>query len=333
MSETTVYSTDDADLAPLADRTIAIIGYGNQGRAQARNLVDSGVENVIVGNRKDSSWEQAEADGFPVYSMAEATRRAEIVFFLLPDEVQPTIYEETIAPNLEAGDVLNFASGYNITYDFIEPEPELDVIMVAPRMIGTLVRDLYVDGRGAPAVMAVNQDATGTAAKTALAIAHGIGATRSGVIKGTFEMETTTDLMTEQALIPVIAHALMAKYNVEREAGIPPEAVVLEEYVSRELAHIFEKAATEGLIEQLDYHSQTSQYGQLTGIEHFDATPIQEFMEETIRQIQTGEFATEWTLEQQAGYPTMNKLREKYEQQSMIQTEQTTITEFGLDTS
>lgn len=329
-NESTVYHEDDADLSALEDRVIAVIGYGNQGRAQARNLADSGVEDIIVGNRKDSSWDQAQEDGFEVYTMDEAATRADVIFFLIPDEVQPEVYETQIEPNLDSGDVINFASGYNISYDFIQPASTVDVVMIAPRMIGTLVRELFEEGRGAPAFMAVEQDASGQARDIALAIAHGIGATRSGVIEGDFEMETITDLMTEQALFPIFVHALMAKYEVERNAGIPPEAIIMEQYLSREMAYIFERAATEGLIEQLSLHSQTSQYGQLTGIEAFDGSPIKEYMEETLRQIQTGEFATEWTLEQQAGYPTMRKLREKYSDTEMIETEQATLDKFGL---
>jgi len=326
----TVYYEDDANLSALEDRVLAVIGYGNQGRAQARNLADSGVDDIIVGNRKDSSWDQAQEDGFDVYTMDEAAGRADVVFFLIPDEVQPEVYEEQIEPNLDPGDIINFASGYNISYDFIQPDTDVDVIMVAPRMIGTLVRELFEEGRGAPAFMAVEQDASGQAQDVALGIAHGIGATRSGVIEGDFEMEMVTDLMTEQALFPVFVHALMAKYEVEREAGLPAEAVIMEQYLSREMAYIFERAATEGLIEQLSLHSQTSQYGQLTGIEAFDGSPIREYMEEILRQIQTGEFATEWTLEQQAGYPTMKKLRKKYSDTEMIETEQATLDKFGL---
>lgn len=329
-NSSTVYYEDDADLSVLGDRTVAIVGYGNQGRAQALNLVDSGVEDVVVGNREDSSWTQAREDGFDVYTMDEAASKADVIFFLIPDEVQPEVYEEQIEPNLSAGDVVNFASGYNISHGFIQPAPELDIVMVAPRMIGTLVRELFEEGRGAPAFMAVEQDSSGRAQDVALAIAHGIGATRSGVIEGDFEMETITDLMTEQALFPVFVHALMAKYEVERAAGIPPEAIIMEQYLSREMAYIFERAATEGLIEQLSLHSQTSQYGQLTGIESFDGSPIREYMADTLRQIQSGEFATEWTLEQQAGYPTMRRLREKYRTTDMIETEQSTLDRFGL---
>ncbi len=329
-SDTTVYTESDAELSVLDDRTIAIVGYGNQGRAQGLNLRDSGVDDVIVGNRKDESWEQAEADGFPVYPMAEAVGRADVVFLLVPDEVQPEIFRESVEPNLEAGNVLNFASGYNITYGFIEPPAVVDVVMVAPRMIGETVRELYEEGDGAPALLAVDQDATGEARDVALALAKGIGSTRSGVIDSDFESETITDLMTEQALLPVLVNALRAKYEAEVDAGVAPETVLMEQYLSREISHVFEKAATQGLIEQLTLHSQTSQYGQLRFSREFDDGPIREFMNERLAEIRNGRFATEWTTEQQAGYPHLERLYGLFRGAEMFQMEQETIDRFDL---
>jgi len=329
-SDTTVYRDEDADLTDLDGRTIAIIGYGNQGRAQGLNLRESGVDDVIVGNRKDESWDRAEDDGFAVYTMAEAIERADIVFFLVPDEVQPQVYRESVEPNLEAGDLLNFASGYNITYGFIDPPADVDVVMVAPRMIGETVRELYNEGDGAPALMAVERDASGEASDVALALAKGIGSTRSGVIESDFESETITDLMTEQALFPVVVNALRSKYEAEVEAGVAPETVLMEQYLSRELSHIFEKAATMGLVEQMPLHSQTSQYGQLRFAEEFDADPIREFMHERLHEIRNGTFATEWTTEQRANYPQFRRLHEQYRNMEMFQIEQETIDRFDL---
>jgi ketol-acid reductoisomerase len=329
-SNTTVYGDEDADLSVLDGRTVAIIGYGNQGRAQGLNLRDSGVKDVIVGNREDASWEQAEDDGFPVYTMAKATARADVVFLLVPDEVQPEVFREEIEPNLAAGDVLNFASGYNVTYGFIEPPADVDVVMVAPRMIGTTVRELYEEDDGAPALLAVEQDASGEARDVALALAKGIGSTRSGVIESDFESETITDLMTEQALLPVFINALRAKYEAEVEAGVAPETVLMEQYLSQEMSHIWEKAATQGLIEQLSLHSQTSQYGQLRFSQSFDDGPIREFMDERLREIRNGRFATEWTAEQQAGYPQLDRLYDIFREKEQFQIEQETIDRFDL---
>jgi len=329
-SDTTVYRDEDADLTDLDGRTIAIIGYGNQGRAQGLNLRESGVDDVIVGNRKDESWKRAEDDGFAVYTMAEAIERADIVFFLVPDEVQPRVYRESVEPNLEAGDLLNFASGYNITYGFIDPPADVDVVMVAPRMIGETVRELYNEGDGAPALMAVERDASGEASDVALALAKGIGSTRSGVIESDFESETITDLMTEQALFPVVVNALRSKYEAEVEAGVAPETVLMEQYLSRELSHIFEKAATMGLVEQMPLHSRTSQYGQLRFTDEFDREPLEEFMAERLEEIESGKFADEWAEEQADGFPEFERLREFYDSYDMIRDEQATMDKLDL---
>jgi ketol-acid reductoisomerase len=328
--EATIYYEDDADISVLDGQTIAIIGYGNQGRAQALNMRDSGVDNIIVGNRSDPSREQAAEDGFDDYDVEGAAERADIVFMLIPDEVAPGVYTEEIEPGLEAGNTVNFASGYNITYDFIEPAEDLDVVMVAPRMIGDLVRKLYEEGDGAPSMVAVNQDASGHAMETALALAGAIGSTRSGVIDGTFEMETKIDLLTEQALIPIFFNAIAAKYEIEREAGIPGEVILLEQYLSQEMAHIFEVMGTDGFIGQLPLHSQTSQYGQMSRAEAYDRENMKKYMRERLREIETGAFAREWTNEQQAGYPMFNRLYKEFNGTELIQKEQETIEKLGL---
>jgi len=329
-TETPVYYDADADLSVLEGRTVAIVGYGNQGRAQALNMRDSGVSDVIVGNREDASWEEAEADGFDVYPTAEAAERADVIFLLVPDEVQPEVYEREIEPALEAGDVLNFASGYNVTYGYIEPPEDVDVVMLAPRMIGDVVRELYEEGKGAPALLAVEQDASGEAKAVSLALAKAIGATRSGAVEADFETETITDLMTEQALLPAFVNALFTKYEVELEAGIPPEIILLEQYLSREMSHIWEKAATQGLMEQLDLHSRTSQYGQLRFTDEFDREPLEEFMAERLEEIESGKFADEWAEEQADGFPEFERLREFYDSYDMIRDEQATMDKLDL---
>ena len=327
--DSTVYHDDDASLDPLDGRTVAVLGYGNQGRSQALNMRDSGVD-VIVGNRPDESRERAAADGFDARSMAEATTRADVVLFLVPDEVQPAVYERDVAPNLDEGDALVFASGYNVTYGLVEFDPGLDVVLVAPRMIGAVVRELYEDDRGAPALLAVHRDASGRARERALAVAKAIGSTRSGVVETDFETETRTDLLSEQGLFPVFAGALMARLEVESEAGVPPAVTLLESYLSREMAHIFEKCATEGLLAQMDLHSRTSQYGQLRGLDAFDREPIREFMRDRLAAIDDGSFAAEWSAEQETGFERFERLREQYAETEFIETEQATLDAFGL---
>lgn len=330
--DTRIYYDEDTSLAPVSDETIAIIGYGNQGRSQALNLRDSGHEHVIVGNREDASLERAREDGFDVGSMAEAAERADVVFFLVPDEVMPQIFEEAIAPGLAEGNAVNFASGYNVTYGFIEPPADIDVIMVAPRMIGEAVRETYLNGEGAPALVGVEQDASGHAWDRALALAKGIGATRSGAIESSFEQETIVDLLSEQAMGPILFNAMRAKYELELEAGIPPEIILTELYLSREAAHVRQKMAELGIVGQLSLHSRTSQYGQLSRGQEFSKEDLKSFMRDQLEGIQDGSFAREWKVEQEAGYPAFERLLKQAWESEFIRDEQRTMERLGLGT-
>lgn len=325
----TVYYDEDADLAVLDDRTVAVIGYGNQGRSQALNMRDSGVD-VIVGNRGDDYRERAEADGFDAYDIPEAAARGDVLFLLVPDEVAPEVYEEHVEPNLEAGDALNFASGYNLTYDFIRPPADVDVVLVAPRMTGPNVRSTYEDGTGFPSVMAVERDATGDAKALALALAKAIGSTGAGVIEGTAEMETKIDLLTEQALVPLVAAAMRVKFEVETAHGIPPELVMTELTLSREIAEMFEDVAERGFLGQLEYHSMTSQYGQLSRMDEFDDEPMREFVEEQFRNIDNGAFAREWGSEQALDRPGLKRLYAKYRREPFFVAERETMERLGM---
>ena len=306
-----IYYDEDADLGLVVDKTVAIIGYGNQGRSQALNMRDSGVKNVIVGSRHDESYDQANADGFMVYSIAEAAKKADIIFLLLPDEVAPEIYEEQIAPNLEPGNVLNFASGYNITFHRIRPAEGLDVVMAAPRMIGKGVRELYESGEGSPAFVAVHQDASGKALEYGKALCKAIGATRKGAIEVTFDDETCLDLMAEQGTWPIIYNVFVEAFKLQVEMGHPEEAVLMEMYLSKEPAVMMEKAAEVGFFRQLPFHSHTSQYGQLIGFQDVDTTEIRKFLKNRYDRIKGGEFAEEWEKEQHDNHlSTLNKLEE-----------------------
>lgn len=338
MADANIYYDADADLGYLKDRTVSIIGYGNQGRSQALNMRDSGVEDIVVGNIKDESWEGAEADGFEVHAISEAVEIGNVIFMLIPDEVAPDVYESEIEDHLEEGDVLNFASGYNITYDFIQPPEYVDVTMIAPRMIGRTVRELYEEDDGAPALLAVDQDYSGDAREIALAISKAIGATRSGVIEGTFDMETKSDLLTEQGLVPVFINALLAKYELEIEEGFPPEMVLTEEYLSGEMAHIFEEMAKRGILGQMPLHSRTSQYGQLSrtdeiyeGESNLDFGTIKEFMKKQLNNIDTGKFAREWSSEQDQGRPSLKRLYKKYRNSNFIEDENRTMKRLNLE--
>ena len=193
-----IYYDQDANLELVTDKVVAIIGYGNQGRAQALNMRDSGVKKIIIGSREDGSYEQAIEDGFEVFPIADACKKADIIFMLLPDEFAPKIFEESIVPGLEEGNIINFASAYNITFHKIVPPKFVDVVMAAPRMIGDGVRELYVRGEGSPAFVGVAQDASGMALEYGKALCKAIGATKKGATEVKFDDETCLDLMTEQ---------------------------------------------------------------------------------------------------------------------------------------
>lgn len=306
---TNIYYDSDASIDVLKGKTIAIIGYGNQGRAQALNMRDAGVEEIIIGSIYDNSSHLAQADGFKVMSIAEACKKANIIFLLIPDEVAPKVYKEEIEPNLEAGDALNFASGYNITFKNIIPPSDIDIIMVAPRMIGQGVRELYQKGDGAPVFLAVEQDATGKAKDIALALAKAMGGTKKGAIEVTFKDETYLDLTAEQAVWPLIMSVLVETYKFQIEKGHPEEAVLMELYLSKEPMVMMEKMADIGLFKQLPFHSHTSQYGQLTGFSSTKKEYIREFIERQYENIASGKFNKGWRKELENNLEDFNKMK------------------------
>ncbi|HLK85359.1 MAG TPA: ketol-acid reductoisomerase [Candidatus Binataceae bacterium] len=297
-----------ANPAVLRGRTIAVIGYGNQGRAQAINLRRIGHQ-VIVGNQEDESWRQARADGFETLSMDAAAARADVLMLLLPDEIAPAAYRELIAPHLAGGKALVFASGYNITYNFIEPPREVDVVLVAPRMIGQGVLDLPARGEGFPVLVGVKQDATGNALATALAIAHGIGAflPHGAVVESSFEEETLVDLFSEHTWAGAMLFLLDRAYRLLVEAGVSREVALLELYASGELGEIGRAMSTLGMWNQLKLHSHTSQFGQLTHGEQFIGAQADELMRKAIAEIRDGTFARRWAAEQAAGSPEYHR--------------------------
>jgi ketol-acid reductoisomerase len=302
------YYDGDADLGALAGKTVAIIGYGNQGRAQGLNMRDSGFQ-VIVGNLKDDSYARALADGFEAMSIAEAAARADVLCLLLPDEVQPGVYRRDVEPHLAAGNTLNFAHGYTIHYGLIVPPSDVDVIMVAPRMIGVGVRERFVSGKGAPAFVAVHQDATGRAWATALAIGRAIGATRAGLLGSSFAEETELDHFAEQALWPVITRLFRLAFEVLIERGYQPEAVLMDMYQSGEPAQILQAAAEVGFFHQMAFHSRTSQYGTLSRGPRMLPDDFKAQLNQALNDIQGGVFSREWEAEREAGYPLFDRLK------------------------
>lgn len=303
------FQPSEANPAVLQGRTIAVIGYGNQGRAQAINLRRAGHQ-VIVGNQEDESFAQAHADGFETLAMDAAAARADVLMLLLPDEIAPKIYEAMIKPHLAAGKTLVFASGYNVTYKFIVPPREVDVVLVAPRMIGQGVLELPQRGEGFPVLVGVGQDPSGSAWATTLALAHGIGAflPHGAVVQSSFQEETLVDLFSEHTWAGAMLFLLERGYKLLVEAGVSPEVAMLELYASGELGEIGRAMATMGFWSQLKLHSHTSQFGQLTHGPQFIGPEAEALMRKAIAEIRDGTFARRWSAEQAAGLPTFNRL-------------------------
>jgi ketol-acid reductoisomerase len=291
---TRIFHDADADPAALAGKTVAVVGYGNQGRSQALNVRDSGLA-TVVGNRDDDYAATARADGFTVLPIAEACARADVVMLLVPDEVMPAVYAESVRPGLRPGAVLDFASGYNVAFGLIEPPKDVDVVLIAPRMIGPGVRDTYVSGEGFPSFIALHRDASGAGMARLLALARAVGSTRAGCILMSMHDEAALDLFTEQAFGPAFGRVFMAAVDTLVGAGYPPEAVLLELYLSGELAYAFEKIRQVGMMRQMDFHSHTSQYGSLTRSARFADLDLESRMGAILREIQDGTFAREWS--------------------------------------
>ncbi|MEH2400488.1 ketol-acid reductoisomerase [Nostoc sp.] len=305
-----MYYDEDANLDLLAGKTIAIIGYGSQGHAHALNLKDSGL-NVIVGLYPGSkSVEKAEAAGLTVKNVADAANAADFIMILLPDEVQKTIYKNEIEPNLEEGNVLAFAHGFNIHFGQIVPPANVDVVMIAPKGPGHIVRRTYEQGEGVPALFAVYQDASGQARDRAMSYAKGIGGSRAGVLETTFREETETDLFGEQAVLCGGLSALIkAGFETLVEAGYQPELAYFE--CLHEVKLIVDLVVEGGLAKMRDSISNTAEYGDYTRGPRIVTEQTKAEMHKILSEIQSGQFAREFVLENQAGKPGFTALRRK----------------------
>ncbi len=307
-----IYYNKDADLKVLKGKKVAVIGYGIQGRAQSLNLRDSGVDVVLGLNLKDETWKRAKADKMKIASIPEAVKSSDIVMMLIPDEVQKTVYDKDVAPYLREGMTLDFAHGFNIRFKRIVPPKNIDVIMVAPKGPGALVRETYLSGIGVPALVAVYQDHSGKAKKTALAIAKGLKATTRGVIETTFDEETETDLFGEQADLCGGASELVKKsFEVLVEAGYQPEIAYFE--VLHELKLIIDLVQKGGIEGMWDGVSNTAEYGGRTRGPVIIDDRVKANMKVLLADIQSGKFAKEWVAENEAGMPTLTKLRKEGE--------------------
>jgi ketol-acid reductoisomerase len=303
-----MYYDTDANLDLLTQKTVAIIGYGSQGHAHALNLKDSGI-NVIVGLYPGSkSAEKAKAAGLTVYPVAEAAQKADLIMILLPDEVQKSVYQQEIEPHLSEGKVLAFAHGFNIHFAQVVPPANVDVVMVAPKGPGHLVRRTYEQGQGVPCLFAVYQDASGQARDRALAYAKGIGGTRAGILETTFREETETDLFGEQAVLCGGLSALIkAGFETLVDAGYQPELAYFE--CLHEVKLIVDLVVEGGLAKMRDSISNTAEYGDYTRGPRIVTEQTKAEMKKVLQEIQSGQFAREFVLENQAGKPGFTAMR------------------------
>ncbi len=313
----TIYYDDDCNLALLDGKVIGVVGYGSQGHAQAQNLRDSGCRVVVAELEGSPGWQKAKDDGFEVSAAADMAKEADIIVMLAPDTLQAGIYRQAIEDEMSAGKMLMFAHGFNIHYGQIVPPPDIDVTMIAPKCPGHMLRQLYTEGIGPPALVAVHQDASGKAKDIALAYAKGIGCSRAGILETTFAEETETDLFGEQAVLcGGVTSLVKAGFDTLVEAGYQPEIAYFE--CMHELKLIVDLFYQGGFNYMRYSVSDTAEYGDYTrGPRVIDEVVIDE-MAEILAEIQDGSFAKEWILENQAGRPVYNALK-RMESEELIE--------------
>ena len=302
-----IYYDKDADLNLLKGKKVAVIGYGIQGRGQSLNLRDSGIDVIVSELAGTPNYEQAKKDGFNPVSAEEAAKQADVIQILTQDHVQAKVYKEQIAQHMTKGKTLVFSHGFNIRFKQIKPSKKIDVVMIAPKGPGALVRKMYEEGKGVPCLVAIYQDATGNALKTALAYAKGIGGTRAGVIGTTFEEETETDLFGEQAVLCGGASALItAGFDTLIDAGYQPEIAYFE--VLHELKLITDLIQERGISGMRRGVSNTACYGDISRGRRIITERTRKEMKKLLKEIKSGKFAREWIRENEEGRPNFNKL-------------------------
>jgi ketol-acid reductoisomerase len=301
-----IYYDKDCDLNALKGKTIAVIGYGNQGRHQALNLKDSGL-NVVIGEVAPAAVEKAKADGFQVFDAKGAAEKADVIQILTQDDVQAKLYREAVAPSMKAGKALLFSHGFNIHFGQIVPPADVDVFMIAPKGPGATVRSQYLEGKGVPALVAIHQNATGNALKIALAYARGIGAGRAGILETTFKEETETDLFGEQVVLcGGLTELVRAGFETLVNAGYQPEVAYFE--CLHEVKLIVDLMVERGISGMRDAISTTARYGDITRGRRIITNETRMEMQRILGEIQSGFFAREFILENQANRPVFNAL-------------------------
>jgi ketol-acid reductoisomerase len=314
---------EDVNPTALKEETVAVVGYGIQGRAQALNLRDSGAR-VVVGNRSDQYASQAKVDGFEVLSIREAVERGTIILFLLPDEVQPHVFRAEMQGRLVPGQALIFAHGFSIRYRFVNPPETIDLLLLAPRLPGQYVRARFIDGWGVPAFVAVERDATGRAWSRLLGVASAIGATRAAAIESSFAEETELDHFSEHFLYPLVFAALETAFESLVDSGYAPEVALMELHGSGELGQVLTAAAHEGLYDMIRSHASPACQ---VGIAHHwssaigDRDALRDRIRDVIRAIQDGSFARHLIDEQRHEYPELQQWR-RQRPESLVRAEQ-----------
>ncbi|HSW35268.1 MAG TPA: ketol-acid reductoisomerase [Candidatus Limnocylindrales bacterium] len=312
-----LYYDQDANLDNLKKKKIAVLGYGSQGHAQAQNLKDSGLDVIVGLHRESKSWEQAKKDGLEVTTVSEAAKEADVIQILIVENVQPTVFLESVMPFLTEGKALVVSHGFNILFNQIVPPKNVDVFLVAPKSPGHLLRRLYLEGAGVPGLLAVYQDYTGQAKQLALAFAKGIGCTRAGVIETTLQEETETDLFGEQVILcGGVSSLIKASFDTLVEAGYQPEIAYFE--CLHELKLIVD-LIYEGGLERMRYSvSDVAEYGDLTRGPRVVNSQVKDELKKILEEIQTGQFALEWVTENQANRPKFNALRREEEKHPIV---------------
>ena len=308
-----VYYDADVSLDPLKNKTVAVIGYGSQGYAQAQNMRDSGL-NVILGLRPEGkSWSRAKKDGFEVYPVSEAAEKGDIIHMLIPDLEQPSVYRDHVEPNMTPGKALGFAHGFNIHFKQIAPPSHVDVVMIAPKSPGFKLRDMYLNGFGVPALIAVYQDHSGQAKEVALAMARSLGCTKAGVLETSFKEETESDLVGEQTvLIGGLIELIKNGFEVLVEAGYQPELAYFE--ACNEAKLIMDLIYQGGFTGMLKAVSKTANYGGLTVGPKVINEHVKENMRKAVRDVQSGKFAKEWIKERETGERKLEALIKELEE-------------------
>ena len=299
------FGAQDADPQALDSERVCVLGYGNLGRAVCLNLRDAGVSPLVVGNTFDEYADQARAEGFTVLPIGEAVAGADIAFVLLPDEVIPEVFDAAIAANLNEGAAIIFASGYTLAYGLIAPPDSVDVLLLAPRMGGELARERYLEGKGFFAYVSVEQDVSNKAWQRLLGVANAVGVLQAGAMELDARREADLDLFIEQTMGAVIGVAVMSAFSLGVEAGIPPEAMVLEMYMSGEMETVFRAFREIGFYRASDTHGPTAMYGGFVRTMDLMQSDLAATFRKTLDEISSGQFAQQFQAEREAGYPSL----------------------------